>query len=44
MGQICDWETVELQEIPIKVYVMIYNTDVCYRGCGEKKASLLAIV
>ena len=36
MGQICDLETGESQEIPIKVCVMFYNTEICYRGCGEK--------
>ena len=44
MGQICDLETVEPQEIPIKVCVMFYNTEICYRGYGEKKASFLAII
>ena len=44
MGQICDLETVEPQEIPIKVCVMFYNIEICYRGCGEKKASFFAIV
>ena len=44
MGQICDLETVEPQEIPIKVCVMFYNIELSYRGCGEKKASFLAIV
>ena len=37
MGQIYDLETVEPQEIPIKVCVMFCNTEICYRGCGEKK-------
>ena len=37
-------ETVEPQEIPIKVNVMFYNTGICYRRCGEKKASFLVIV
>ena len=44
MGQICDLETVEWQEIPIKVCVMFYNAEICCRGCGEKKASFLAII
>ena len=44
MGQICDLERVEPQEIPIKVCVMFYNIELSYRGCGEKKASFLAIV
>ena len=44
MGQICDLETVEPREIPIKVCVMFYNAEICYRGCGEKKASFLAII
>ena len=34
--QICDLETVKPQEIPIKVYVIFYNIEICYRGCGEK--------
>ena len=41
MGQICDLETVEPQEIPIKVCVMFYNTEMCYRECGEKKQVFL---
>ena len=41
IGQICDLETVEPQEIPIKVCVMFYNTEICYRGCGEKKQVFL---
>ena len=44
MGQICDLETVEPKKIPIKVCVMFCNIEICYRGCGEKKASFLAIV
>ena len=44
MGQICNLETVESQEIPVKVCVMFYNIEICYRGSGEKKASFLAIV
>ena len=44
MGQICDLESFETQEIPIKVCVMFYNTEICYRDCGEKKASFLAII
>ena len=39
IGWICDLETVEPQEIPIKVCVMFYNIEICYRGCGEKKFS-----
>ena len=38
MGQICDLETVE---IPVKVCVMFYNAEICYRGCGEKKQVFL---
>ena len=38
MGQICDLETVEPQEILIKVCVMFYNIEICYRDCGEKKS------
>ena len=41
MGQICDLETVEPHEIPIKVCVMFYNIEICYRGCGEKKQVFL---
>ena len=44
MGQICDLETVEPKKIPVKVCVMFRNIEICYRGCGEKKASFLAIV
>ena len=44
MGQTYDLETVEPQDILIKVCVMFYNIEICYRGCGEKKASFLAIV
>ena len=38
-----DLETVKLQEIPINVCVVLYNTEICYRGFGEK-ASFLAII
>ena len=41
IGQICDLETVEPQEIPIKACVMFYNTGICYRGCGDKKQVFL---
>ena len=44
VGQICDLPTVEPQEVPINVCAMFYNTEICYRGCGEKKASFLAII
>ena len=43
MWQIYGLETAEPQEVPVKVYVMFYNIESCYRGCGEKKASFLAI-
>ena len=43
MEQICDLETVKPQEIPIKVCVIFYNIEICYRGCGEK-ASFLAVI
>ena len=43
MEQICDLETVKLQEIPIKVCVIFYYIEICYRGCGEK-TSFLAII
>ena len=36
MGQICELETVEPQEIPIKVCVRFYNAETGYQGCGEK--------
>ena len=42
MEQICDLETVKPQEIPIKVCVIFYNIEICYRVCGEK-TSFLAI-
>ena len=41
MGQICDLETAEPQEIPIKVCVIFYNIELCYQGCGEKKQVFL---
>ena len=41
IGQICDLETVEPQEIPIKACVMFYNTEICYRGCGDKNQVFL---
>ena len=43
MEQICDLETVKPQETPIKVCVIFYNIENCYRGCGEK-TSFLAII
>ena len=30
MEQICDLETVKLQEIPIKVCAIFYNIEICY--------------
>ena len=38
MGQICDLETVEPQEIPFKVCAMFYNalSDQLYQRCEEK--------
>ena len=44
MGQICDIETVEPQESPIKVCVKFYNIEICYRRGGEEKASFLIII
>ena len=44
MEQICDLETVEVQEISIQVCVMYYNIEICYRGCGKKKGSFFEIV
>ena len=41
MEQICDLETVEPQEIPVKISIMFYNIEICYRGCGEKKKVFL---
>ena len=43
MEQICDLETVKLEDTPIKFCVIIYNIKICYRGCGEK-TSFLAII
>ena len=43
MEQICDLETVKRREIPIKVCVIFYYIEICYRGCGEK-TSFLAII
>ena len=41
MEQTCDLETVKPQEIPVKVCVIFYNTEICYGGCGEKKQVFL---
>ena len=41
MVQTYDLETVEAQDILIKVCVMFYNIEICYRGCGEKKQVFL---
>ena len=41
MGQICDLETVEPQEIPIRVCVMFHTIEICYGGCTEKKQVFL---
>ena len=43
MGQTCDLDTAEQQEIPIKVCVIFYNIEIYYRGCVENKASFLVI-
>ena len=43
MKQICDLETVKPQEIPVTVFVIFYNIEICYQGCGEK-TSFLAII
>ena len=40
MGQIYYLEAVEPQEIPIKVCVMFYYTEICCRGCGVKQVFL----
>ena len=37
MEQICDLETVKPQEIPIKVCVIFYNIEVCYRACAVER-------
>ena len=37
--QVCNLETVQPQEIPIKVCVAFYNTEI-YRGCGKKQVFL----
>ena len=44
MGQICDLQTVKLQEMSVKVCVTFYNIEICYPGCGEKKARFFSIV
>ena len=36
MEQLCDLETVQPQEIPVKVCVVVYNIAMCYRDCGGK--------
>ena len=36
MEQICDLETVKPEETPVKVCVIFYSIEICYRGCGEK--------
>ena len=36
LEQICDLQTVKLQEILIKVCAIFYNMGICYWGCGEK--------
>ena len=37
MGQICDLEIVEPQEIPVKACVLFYNIEICYIEVVEKK-------
>ena len=34
--QVCELETVQPQEIPIKVCVVFSNIEICYWRCGEK--------
>ena len=43
MGRTCDLETVEPQEIPVKVCVLFCNalSDYLYQDCGRKKQVLL---
>ena len=41
IGHICNLETVQPQEAPIKVCVMFYNIKICYRGRREKKQVFL---
>ena len=36
MEHICDLETVKPQEMSIKVCVIYYNIEICYRSCGGK--------
>ena len=43
MEQICNLETVKPQEIPFKVYVIFYNIEIYYGGCGEKLIFLAII-
>ena len=43
MEQVCDLEAVQLQEILVKVCVVFYNKEICYRGC-EERVSFLAII
>ena len=40
MEQICNLETVKLQEIPNNVFVIFYDIEICYQSCGEKKSFL----
>ena len=43
IGQICDFETVEPHEIPVKVWVMFCSIEICYRGYGEEKQVFLQL-
>ena len=43
MEQICDLEAVKPQEIPVKVCVIFYDIEVCYRDC-EEKTPFIAII
>ena len=40
MEQICELETVKSQEIPVKVCVIFYNIEMCYRAAEKKQVFL----
>ena len=41
IGHICNLETVQPQEVPVKVGVTFYNVKIYYRGRREKKQVFL---
>ena len=43
MEQVYDLETVQPQEIPVKICVVFCNIEICFRVC-EEKARFLAII